>query len=71
MWALAGEHSPTAGISAERPLVIDIDATVVDVHLRERGCGPDLQEGVRLPPPDRMVRLVGDLRRPLDGVTTP
>ena len=55
-WALAGEHSPTAGISAERPLVIDVDATLVDVHLRQRGGGPDLQEGVRLPPPDRMVR---------------
>ena len=30
VWALAGEHSPTAGVSANRPLVIDIDATVVD-----------------------------------------
>ena len=30
VWALAGEHSPTAGVSADRPLVIDIDATVVD-----------------------------------------
>ena len=30
VWDLAGEHSPTAGISAERPLVINIDATVVD-----------------------------------------
>ena len=56
MGALAGEHSPTAGVSANRPLVIDVDATLVNVHLRERGCGPDLQEGVRLPPPDRVVR---------------
>ena len=32
VWALAGEHSPTDGISAERPLVIDIDATLVGVH---------------------------------------
>ena len=39
-WALAGEHSPTAGISAERPLVIDIDATLVGVHLRQRGGRP-------------------------------
>ena len=53
---LGGEHSPTAGISAERPLVIDVDATLVGIHLRERGCGPDLQEGVRLPPADRVVR---------------
>ena len=56
VWALAGEHSPTAGVSANRPLVIDVDATLVGVHLRQRGGGPDLQEGVRLPPPDRMVR---------------
>ena len=42
VWDLAGEHSPTAGISAERPLVIDIDATLVGVHLRQRGGGPDL-----------------------------
>ena len=40
VWDLAGEHSPTAGISAERPLVIDVDATLVGVHLRERGDGP-------------------------------
>ena len=56
VWALAGEHSPTAGVSANRPWVIDIDATLVNVHLRQRGCGPDLQEGVRLPPADRVVR---------------
>ena len=55
-WALAGADAPTAGISATHPLVIDIDATLVNVHLREGGCGPDLQEGVRLPPPDRVVR---------------
>ena len=40
VWDLAGEHSPTAGISAERPLVIDIDATLVGVHLRQRGGRP-------------------------------
>ena len=56
VWDLAGEHSPTAGISAERPLVIDVDATLVNVHSEKGGCGPDLQEGVRLSPPDRMVR---------------
>ena len=56
VWDLAGEHSPTAGVSANRPLVIDVDATLVNVHLRQRGCGPDLQEGVRLPPADRVVR---------------
>ena len=56
VWALAGEHSPTAGVSANRPLVIDVDATLVNVHSEKGGCGPDLQAGVRLSPPDRMVR---------------
>ena len=55
-WDLAGESAPTAGISAAFPSVIDIDATLVDVHLREGGCGADRQEGVRLPPPDRLDR---------------
>ena len=45
VWDLAGEHSPTAGISAERPLMIDIDATLVGVHSEKEGTGPDLQEG--------------------------
>ena len=45
VWDLAGEHSPTAGISAERPLVIDVDATLVGVHSEKEGTGPDLQEG--------------------------
>ena len=56
VWALAGADAPTAGVSAAHPLVIDVDATLVNVHLRQRGCGPDLQEGVRLPPPDRLDR---------------
>ena len=55
-WDLAGESAPTAGISAAFPLVIDIDATLVDVHLREGGCGADRQEKVRLPRPDRLDR---------------
>ena len=32
VWSLAGEHAPTAGISAASPLVIDVDATLVEVH---------------------------------------
>ena len=44
-WALAGERSPTAGISAERPLVIDIDATLVDVHSEKEGSAPTFKKG--------------------------
>ena len=57
VWDLAGEHSPTAGISAERPLVINIDATVVDRRpLARKRARPRPSRRVRLPPPDRMVR---------------
>ena len=31
-WALAGADAPTAGVSAAHPLVIDVDATLVNVH---------------------------------------
>ena len=68
VWDLAGEHSPTAGISAERPLVIDVDATLVNVHSEKVGGGPDLQEGVRLPPPDRMVGLSSFLCKRFTGM---
>ena len=56
VWDLAGEHSPTAGISAERPLVIDVDATLVGVHSEKEGTAPTFKKGVRLPPPDRLDR---------------
>lgn len=31
-WALKGEHSPAAGASAKTPLVIDLDAKLINVH---------------------------------------
>ena len=45
VWDLAGEHSPTAGISAERPLVIDVDATLVNVHSDKEGAAPTFKKG--------------------------
>ena len=45
VWDLAGEHSPTAGISAERPLVIDVDATLVGVHSEKEGAAPTFKKG--------------------------
>ena len=59
--ALAGERSPTAGVWADRPLVIDIDATVVDVHSekgqRKEGAAPTFKKGFGSHPLARMVRL--------------
>ena len=31
-WALAGVHAPDHGVDAARPLVIDVDATLVTSH---------------------------------------
>jgi len=44
-WALAGADAPTAGISATHPLVIDIDATLVNVHSEKEGAAPTFKKG--------------------------
>ena len=46
VWDLAGEHSPTAGVSANRPLVIDVDATLVNVHSDKEGAAPTVKPRV-------------------------
>lgn len=45
VWSLAGEHAPTAGISAASPLVIDVDATLVEVHSAKEGAAPTFKGG--------------------------
>ncbi len=45
VWSLAGEHAPTAGISAESPLVIDVDATLVEAHSAKEGAAPTFKGG--------------------------
>ena len=44
-WALAGADAPTAGISAAHPLVIDVDATLVNVHSDKEGAAPTFKKG--------------------------
>ena len=44
-WALAGRHSPDHGVSADRPLVIDVDATLVTAHSEKEGAAPTLKKG--------------------------
>lgn len=39
-WALAGEHSPAEGTSAKTPLVIDLDATLINVHSEKEQAAP-------------------------------
>ena len=45
VWSLAGGNSPTAGISAESPLVLDVDATLVEVHSAKEGAAPTFKGG--------------------------
>jgi Transposase DDE domain group 1 len=44
-WSLAGEHAPDHGIDAERPLVIDVDATLVTAHSEKECAAPTFKRG--------------------------
>ena len=44
-WALAGEHAPDSGIDAARPLVIDVDATLVPAHSEKESAAPTFKRG--------------------------
>ena len=40
VWALAGRHAPDAGTDADRPLIIDLDATLVTSHSDKESARP-------------------------------
>jgi hypothetical protein len=44
-WVLAGSHSPDHGMSADRPLLIDMDATLVTAHSEKEGAAPTFKKG--------------------------
>ena len=44
-WRLAGEHAPDAGVDARRPLVVDVDATLVGAHSDKEGAAPTFKRG--------------------------
>ncbi|GAA5141659.1 IS1380 family transposase [Pseudonocardia adelaidensis] len=44
-WRLAGERAPDHGIDAGRPLVIDVDATLVTAHSDKEGAAPTFKRG--------------------------
>ncbi len=45
VWALAGEHAPDHGIDADRPLVIDTDATLITAHSDKERAAPTFKRG--------------------------
>ena len=44
-WALNGENSAAAGANAEKPLVIDLDATLVKFHSEKENARPTFKRG--------------------------
>jgi hypothetical protein len=44
-WKLAGVHAPDHGIDAGKPLVIDVDATLVTAHSDKEGAAPTFKRG--------------------------
>ena len=60
VWALAGEHAPDHDATAAKPLVVDLDATLVTSHSEKERAAPTFKRGVRVPP------VVG-VRRPRTG----
>jgi hypothetical protein len=45
VWALAGEHAPDHNTSAEAPLIIDLDATLVTAHSDKQDARPTFKRG--------------------------
>ncbi len=44
-WKRAGEHAPDHGIDAENPLIIDLDATLLDAHSEKQNAAPTYKKG--------------------------
>ena len=51
-WALAGEHAPDHVASAQRPAIIDLDATLITAHSEKESAKPTF----RVPPALRVSR---------------
>jgi hypothetical protein len=45
VWRLAGEHAPDHGIDADRPLIIDDDATLITAHSEKEQAAPTFKRG--------------------------
>jgi Transposase DDE domain group 1 len=48
VWSLAGEHAPDHRIDADRPLIIDTDATVITAHSDKEQAAPTFKRGFGL-----------------------
>lgn len=44
-WSLAGDHAPDHDIDAQRPLIVDLDATLVTAHSEKENTAPNFKRG--------------------------
>lgn len=44
-WKRAGEHATDHGIDAKNPLIIDLDATLLDAHSEQENAAPTFERG--------------------------
>ncbi|MDP9462098.1 MAG: IS1380 family transposase [Actinomycetota bacterium] len=44
-WAAAGKHAPDHGVNAARPIVIDVEATLVTAHSEKEDAAPTFKRG--------------------------
>jgi len=49
-WELAGEHAPNHAVTADDPLVVDLDATLVTLHSDKEQAAPNFKRGYRFHP---------------------
>jgi hypothetical protein len=45
VWRLAGTHAPDHGLDRNRPLIVDVDATLVTAHSEKEGAAPTFKRG--------------------------
>jgi hypothetical protein len=57
-WRLAGDHAPDHGIDAGKPLVIDVDATLVTAHSEKEQAAPTFKRGFGFHPVRREALLI-------------
>lgn len=78
-WGLAGQNAPDHAVSAEDPLVIDLDATLVTSHSDKEGAEPTFKRGYGFHPlwafvdhgPDGTGEPLSVLLRPGNAGSTP
>lgn len=44
-WELTGEHDPDHGIDTDHPLIVDLDATLLDAHSEKQHAAPTFKRG--------------------------